>query len=151
MTQTALRELAAVPGVRIYGIADPDSPRIARRLGVISFELKHVPHNLLAEELAETAGFGVRTGCHCAHILVKRLLRMHPVREALANLGMKLIPRITSSLLPGLARVSFGLENSQADVRRLARALEKISGRRAPSSRGSWPRPIMRRRYCREH
>jgi hypothetical protein len=131
LTRTALRELWAVPGVRIHGIADPDSPRIARRLGVISFELKHVPHNLLAQELAETAGFGVRTGCHCAHILVKRLLRMHPAREAVANLGMKLVPQITSSVLPGLVRVSFGLENSAADVHRLARALEKISGQRS--------------------
>ena len=130
LTKTALRELAAVPGVRLYGVADPDSPRLVRRLGVISFGLKHVPHNLLAEELAETAGFGVRTGCHCAHILVKRLLRMHPLREALSNLGLKLVPRFTVSLLPGLTRVSFGLENSEADVRRLARALEKIAGRR---------------------
>jgi selenocysteine lyase/cysteine desulfurase len=130
LTRTALRELGAVPGVRIHGIADPDSPRIARRLGVISFEMRHIPHNLLAKELAETAGFGVRTGCHCAQILVKRLLRINPVREAVANLGMKLVPRITRSVLPGLARISFGLENSPDDVRRLAWALEKISGRR---------------------
>ncbi len=130
LTRTALRELAAVPGVQLCGLADPDSPRIARRLGVISFGLKGVPHNLAAEELAETAGIGVRAGCFCAHILVKQLLRIHPVREVLSNLGMKFAARITRSLLPGLVRASFGLENDEADVHRLARALEKIAGQR---------------------
>jgi len=130
LTRTALRELAAVPGVRLYGVADPDSPRLTRRLGVISFELRNVPHNLAAVELAETAGIGARTGCHCAHLLVKRLLRIQPAREALANLGMKLAPRFTKSLLPGLVRVSFGLENDEADVRRLTLALEKAVGLR---------------------
>ena len=130
LTRTALRELGAVPGVRLYGVTDPDSPRIDRRLGVLSFGLKRVPHNLAARELAETAGIGVRAGCHCAHILVKRILRMHRVREALSNLGMRFVPRITRSILPGLVRVSFGLVNSEADVHRLALALEKIANRR---------------------
>lgn len=130
LTRSALRELAAVPGIRVYGIADPDSPRIARRLGVISFGLKTVPHNLVAEELAETAGIGVRTGCHCAHVLVKRLLGIHPAREALASLGSAVAPRIIAPLLPGLVRVSFGLENDETDVRRLTLALEKTAVRR---------------------
>ncbi len=130
LTRTALRELAAVPGLRLYGVTDPDSPRLARRLGIISFGLKRLPHNLAAEELAETAGIGVRTGCHCAQILVKRLLRIHPAREFLANLGSKFAPRVTRSFLPGLVRVSFGLENEASDVRRLALALKKIAGRR---------------------
>jgi len=129
-TRAALKELAAVPGLRLTGIADPDSPRLARRLGVISFEMKDVPHNLVAKELAETGGFGVRTGCHCAHLLVKRLLGMKPAREALANLGMKIAPRIMGFVLPGLVRVSFGLENGEADIRRLARTLKEIAGRR---------------------
>lgn len=119
-----------MPAVQLYGVAGPDSPRLARRLGVISFGLKNVPHNLAAAELAETAGIGVRTGCHCAHILVKRLLHIHALREALSNLGMRFAPRITRSLLPGLVRVSFVLENDEADVRRLVVALEKIAGRR---------------------
>jgi selenocysteine lyase/cysteine desulfurase len=130
LTRTALRKLASVAGVQVYGIKDPDSPRLARRLGVISFGLKRVPHNLAAEELAET-GIGVRTGCHCAHLLVKRLLGIPPAREALANFGSRLAPRITKSLLPGLVRVSLGLENDEADVRRLALALEKITRRRS--------------------
>ncbi len=130
LTRSALRELAAVPGLQVYGIADPDSPRISRRLGVICFGLARVPHNLAAKELAERAGIGVRTGCHCAHILVKRLLGIHPVREALSNLGLALAPRIIRPLLPGLVRVSLGLENDGADIRGLAHALSEIACRR---------------------
>jgi len=132
LTRTALKELSAVPGLRLYGVSDPGSPRLARRLGVISFELENVPHNLAAMELAETAGIGVRTGCFCAHLLVKRLMRIHPAREVLADLGLKLFPGITKSLLPGLIRVSFGLANDEADVLRLSLALEKIAARRRP-------------------
>ncbi len=130
LTRSALRELAAVPGLQVYGIADPYSPRISRRLGVISFGLTRVPHNLAAEELAERAGIGVRTGCHCAHILVKRLLGIHRVREALSNLGLSLAPRIIKPLLPGLIRVSFGLENDESEIRRLTLALKEIACRR---------------------
>ena len=130
LTRLALRELASVPGLRLFGMAVPDSPRVGRRLGVFSFELKHVPFNLAAEDLAETAGIGVRAGCHCAHLLVKRLLRIPPVREVLADFGLRLAPRITQSFLPGVVRVSIGLENDEADIRRLALALEKISARR---------------------
>lgn len=130
LTRTALRELAGVPGLEIYGIRDPDSPRIKQKGGVISFGLNHTPHNLAAEKLAETAGIGARTGCFCAHILVKQLLRIHPIREAMAHLGLKLAPGVIKSLLPGLVRISFGLENDEADVRRLVMALKRIAGER---------------------
>ncbi len=135
LTRAALRELAAVPGLRVCGITDPYSPRIARRLGVVSFGLKNIPYNLAADELVETDGLGVRTGCFCAHILVKRLLNIHPIREALSNLGLRHAPRLTKSALPGLVRVSFGLGNDESDVRILAQALKRIS-RRRPSLLG---------------
>ena len=127
LTWMALRDLAAVPGIEIYGIKDPDSPRFERRGGVISFGLKRVPHNLVAEKLAGEGGIGVRNGCFCAHILVKRLLGIPPVREALADVGLRLAPRLTKSLLPGLVRVSFGIENDERDVGRLVTALKIIA------------------------
>ena len=127
LTRKALRDLSAVPGIEIYGLKDPNSPRFERKGGVISFGLKRVPHNLVAENLAEENGIGVRNGCFCAHILVKRLLGIHPVREALANVGLRLAPRLTKSLLPGLVRVSFGIENDERDVGRLVTSLKKIA------------------------
>ncbi|MGA2533164.1 MAG: aminotransferase class V-fold PLP-dependent enzyme [Candidatus Aminicenantales bacterium] len=130
LTGKALRELAAVPGIEIYGIKDPDSPRFERRGGVVSFGLKRVPHNLVAEKLAGEGGIGVRDGCFCAHILVKRLLGISPVREALADAGLRLAPRLTKSMLPGLVRVSFGIENDERDIGRLVNALMNIAAER---------------------
>jgi len=127
LTRRALRDLAAVPGIEIYGLKDPGSPRFERRGGVISFGLARVPHNLVAEKLAGEGGIGVRNGCFCAHILVKRLLGIPPFREALADLGLRLAPRLTKSLLPGLVRVSFGIENDERDIGRLVKALKKIA------------------------
>jgi selenocysteine lyase/cysteine desulfurase len=127
LTRKALRDLAAVPGIEIYGLKDPNSPRFERKGGVISFGMKRMPHNLVAEKLAEEGGIGVRNGCFCAHILVKRLLGIHPVREALANVGLRLSPRLTKSLLPGLVRVSFGIENDERDIGRLVTSLKKIA------------------------
>lgn len=130
LTRKTLLKLATVPHVEIFGIKDPDSARFQKKGGVICFGLKHVPHNLVAEKLAEQGGIGVRSGCFCAHLLVKRLLRIHPSREALANLGLKLRPAWTKSVLPGLVRVSFGLENDEHDVNHLIKTLKKIADQR---------------------
>lgn len=99
---------------------------------VIAFRLRRVPHNLAAKELAEYGGIGVRHGCFCAHLLVKHLLKIHPVRAFAAEVGLIVIPRLTSVLLPGLIRVSFGLENEDSEVDRLIKVLERIDS--APRS-----------------
>lgn len=70
---------------------------------------------------------GVRDGCFCAHVLVKRLLGIPPVREVLADAGLRLAPRLTKSMLPGLVRVSFGIENDERDIDRLVHSLMKIA------------------------
>jgi len=127
LTRRALRGLAQIPGLKIYGIKDPDLPRFPQRGGVIVFSLKNVPHNLVAKELAEQGGIGVRDGCFCAHLLVKRLLNIHPLRARAADLGLILFPRFTSVVLPGLVRVSLGIENDKEDVDTLIRVLDKIA------------------------
>jgi len=126
LTRRALRGLAQISGLKIYGIQDPDSPRFAQKGGVIVFSLKDVPHNLATQELAEQGGIGVRDGCHCAHLLVKRLLKIHPLRARMADLGLILFPQFTSVVLPGLVRVSLGIENDKEDVDTLIRVLGKI-------------------------
>jgi len=127
LTRRALRSLAQIPGLKIYGIEDPDSPRFPQKGGVIVFSLKDVPHNLAAKELAELGGIGTRNGCFCAHLLVKRLLKIHPLRARAADLGLILFPQFTSVILPGLVRVSLGIENDKADVDTLIRVLGKIA------------------------
>jgi selenocysteine lyase/cysteine desulfurase len=123
MTARALRGLAQIPGLEIYGIKNPDSPRFAQKGGVIVFNLKDIMANRVAKELAEQ-GIGVRYGCHCAHLLIKHLLNIPPVLAQFQGLLVTLFPKLS---LPGLTRMSLGLENSEEDVDTLTHVLGKIA------------------------
>lgn len=139
LVRRLLRGLPKFQGIEVFGIGDPDSKRFHQKGGVISFSFKGVPHNLAAKELAEYGGIGVRHGCFCAHLLVKRLLKIDPLRAFAADVCLILLPGLTSLLLPGLIRVSFGLGNEESEVDRLIQVLEKID---------SVPRSIVNRRLA---
>ncbi len=126
LTARALRGLAQIPGLKIYGIKDPESPRFARKGGVIVFNMKGMMAPRVAKELSQRGGIGVRYGCHCAHLLVKHLLHVGHGLERFQRVMLTLFPGIS---LPGLTRVSFGIENSEEDVDVLIRVLEKIAGK----------------------
>ena len=130
LTERTLRGLARVPGLRVHGTADPDSPRFARRGGVIAFSLRGAMPSRVARELAERCGIGVRSGCHCAHMLVKRMLKTPPAVERLQRLLVTVFPRLE---LPGVARVSLGLENGQEHVDALLAALDAIARKTRPA------------------
>lgn len=132
ITALVLHGLVKIPGVKIFGVQDLESSRFKERLGIIAIRLEKVPHNLVALELAEYGGIGVRNGCFCAHILVSRLLRIHSFRVSTSKVLFRLIPKLTRTLLPGLVRVSFGLQNDENDVKHLIQVLERIS--REPQS-----------------
>ena len=101
-----------------------DSPRFAQKGGVIVFRLQGIMANQVAKELAERGGIGVRAGCHCAHLLIKHLLNIHPLQKLLQGLVVTLFPQIA---LPGLTRVSLGIENSEEEVDTLIHVLGKIA------------------------
>jgi selenocysteine lyase/cysteine desulfurase len=132
LTRRALRGMANVPGVRVYGIQDPDSPRFHAKGGVIVFDLATTPRNLAAKELSERAGIGVRDGCFCAHFISRELAGIHPIRTLIGALGLYVARDFFREILPGLVRVSFGLENDKHDVDALIEALGHIS--RTPRS-----------------
>ncbi|UCF13110.1 MAG: aminotransferase class V-fold PLP-dependent enzyme [Thermoplasmatales archaeon] len=133
LTQRALRGLSRIPNIEIFGIQNPDSPRFHTKGGVIVFSLKKVPHNLVAKELAEYGGIGVRNGCFCAHLLIKRIVMIHPIRILGAKLFYMFLPKLTSKTLPGLVRVSFGIENNKKEVDWLIQTLKIIASK--PRSR----------------
>lgn len=124
LTGRALRGMAKIPGLKIYGVSDPDSNLFTQKGGVIVFALKGVMPNRLAKELAERFGIGARYGCHCAHMLVKHLLNIGPVLQQFQGLLVTLFPQIN---LPGVVRISLGIENSEEDADKLIKALEKIA------------------------
>jgi selenocysteine lyase/cysteine desulfurase len=133
LTSQALHGLSQVPGLKIYGIQDPESPRFARKGGVIPFNLKPYISYQVAQKLAEQSGIGVRAGCHCAHLLVKHMLHIPPWLQQAQGLLLSLFPHLN---LPGVARVSLGIENSPAEIDDLIQALDQIA-RQTPDPMGN--------------
>jgi selenocysteine lyase/cysteine desulfurase len=124
LTRCALSGLAQIADLQIYGVKDPDSPRFAQKGGVIVFSLKDIMADKVAKELVERRGIGVRSGCHCAHMLVKRLVNVSPLLERFQGLMLTLLPKIN---LPGIVRVSLGIENSKEDIDALINVLNQIA------------------------
>jgi hypothetical protein len=87
----------------------------------------------VAKELGERGAIGVRDGCFCAHFIVRDLTSIHPIRTFIGAVGLKVAPEFFRRLLPGLVRVSFGLENDEGDVDAFLDTLRTIA--RAPRSR----------------
>ncbi len=126
LTGRALQGLMQIPGLTVYGIKDPASPRFAQKGGVILFGMEGILAPEVAKQLAERGGIGVRAGCHCAHLLIKHLLHISPSLQLFQGLIVSLLPQVS---LPGLTRVSLGIENSEEDIDTLMHVLSKIAGR----------------------
>lgn len=96
LTQLALKGLAAIPGVTIFG------PRRAEdRGGLVAFSVAGVhPHDV--SQLLDEGGIAARSGHHCAE----------PLHRALA--------------VAATTRVSFGVYNTPTEVRTFAKALEQV-------------------------
>lgn len=124
LTVRILQGLSQINGLEIYGVKLPESPEFAHKLGVIVFAFKNKISTQVGKELALQDGIGVRTGCHCAHIIVKHILRVGPGLEKFQKLIVTLFPKLA---LPGVVRVSLGIENSEEDVDRLIRTLESLA------------------------
>ncbi|MFW9984544.1 MAG: aminotransferase class V-fold PLP-dependent enzyme [Candidatus Odinarchaeota archaeon] len=135
LTHRMLQGLAQLSEVEIFGVKNLKSPRFSQRSGIIVISLKKVPHNLVAKELAELGGIGIRNGCFCAHLLVQRILRIHPVRIFAARIFLLVLPTLTNLLLPGLIRISFGIENNENDVDHFIQTLVEID--QTPRSRAT--------------
>lgn len=121
LTDHALRSLATVPGLKIYGSTQPQD---SQRLGVISFQLMGYHHTLVAAILAFFAGIGVRSGCFCAQPYLHRLLDLDA--RAIYRLRKQLTLGDTQ-YLPGLVRISLGMYNRSRELDRLVEALHEIT------------------------
>ncbi len=124
LTARALLGMGRVPGLKIYGIANPESSTFVHKGGVIPFNLKSAISHKVARELAARGGIGVRSGCHCAHLTVKRMLGIPPWAERLQGVILTVLRRLE---LPGVVRVSLGIENSEEDVDTLIHVLGGIA------------------------
>ncbi len=97
LTKYALEKMSQVKGITIYGVKD-----VLNRGGVISFNFHDVhPHDVAT--IIDREGIAVRSGHHCAQVLMERL------NVAATN------------------RVSFYIYNTKEDVDKLIKSLEKVS------------------------
>ncbi|TFG95358.1 MAG: aminotransferase class V-fold PLP-dependent enzyme, partial [Calditrichales bacterium] len=121
LTRYALKELKKIPGLIFYGSVDEKD--VHNRLGVISFNIKDMPHALVGAILNYEGGVGVRNGCFCAHPYVKCLLGVSI--EETKILEEKILSHDRSSV-PGAVRVSFGMYNTHEEVDLMIHALKNI-------------------------
>jgi selenocysteine lyase/cysteine desulfurase len=126
LTQITVEKLNNMKDVEVFGVTDPNSINFKKRGSIVAFSLKTVPHNLAAKELAEYGGIGIRDGCFCAHMLVHQVLNIQKIRILGAEMTSIIIPEKTRMCIPGLLRVSFGIENTISDVEILLRAIESL-------------------------
>ena len=97
LTEYALEKMSKVKGITIYGTKD-----ISKRGGVISFNFHDVhPHDVA--HIIDREGVAIRSGHHCAQVLMERL------DVAATN------------------RASFYVYNTKEDVDRLIDSLENVS------------------------
>jgi cysteine desulfurase/selenocysteine lyase len=122
LTAHALRGMGRIPGVRVFGDADPE--RAAERLGVIPFSVDGVSHFLVAAVLGYEFAIGVRSGCFCAHPYV---LRLSGLDHAQAEAARGRILAGDRSEMPGMTRISFGLYNTSDEVDAFLEALASVA------------------------
>ena len=97
LTQYAIDKLSQVNGLQIYGTKD-----ISKRGGVISFNFADVhPHDVA--QIIDEEGIAVRSGHHCAQVLMERL-----------NVA-------------ATSRASFYIYNTKEDVDALVNSLNKVA------------------------
>jgi cysteine desulfurase/selenocysteine lyase len=97
LTKYALDKMSKVKGITIYGTKD-----ISKRGGVISFNFHDVhPHDVA--HIIDREGVAIRSGHHCAQVLMERL------NVAATN------------------RASFYIYNTKEDVDVLVRSLDKVA------------------------
>ena len=124
LTAYTLNKLSVIPGIRIFGIKNPDIPEFGNKGGVIVFILKNTMPDQTAKKLALSGGIGVRYGCHCSHILVKHLHKIPSGLEKFQRLIVTLFPSVE---LPGVVRISLGIQNKKEEIDKLAEELKCIA------------------------
>ena len=127
LTSYILKGLSTVAGIKIYGVNDCSCSQFQEKGSTVVFSCASVPHNMAAKELAERGGIGVRSGCFCAHMIVKQLMNIHPARIYTADKLIKIFPDLIVQVLPGLIRVSLGLLNEKKHIDHFIMTLQDIS------------------------
>lgn len=121
LTQYALDRFEAIDGLHLYG---SHRLEVAERIGVVTFNLRELPHGLVTAALNDYFGIAVRNECFCAQPFVRQLLGISDAQGVAPDSCLDECAPVEQ---PGMVRVSFGLYNTRADVDAAAAALTHIS------------------------
>lgn len=105
LTEYALKRLNLLDDVEIYGESNLTFPKV----GIISFNIKDMPHLMLSTILSLEAGIATRNGCFCAQPYSQQLLNVS-VNEVESH---KSNP---SEVKYGMVRLSFGFYNTFSEI-----------------------------------
>ena len=109
-----MKNLKNIPSIKIYGDINEKN-----KIGVISFNVKGICHEEVAESLSRIRGIFVRSGCFCAHPYAKRLLGEIQGRPCEYLM-------YSDKVRPGMVRISLGLYNNIYEVDEFLNTLEYI-------------------------
>jgi selenocysteine lyase/cysteine desulfurase len=116
LLNNAYNKLKSIPDIELY----TDIRSREKHIAVIPFNIKGLPHHIIAEILSSETGIAVRNGCFCAQPYVQRLLKLSK-QEIVSYIKYPKAPR------PGMVRLSFGLYNDLSEIEILIKALFQIS------------------------
>ena len=119
LTMQLLEGLRALEHVKVLGHLDA-----GRRIGVVSFTVEGLPHEIAASVLDREAAIAVRNGCFCAHPYVHQLLGLEDTSEFQRRLEAG-----EETALPGAIRASVGIYNTEQEVDTLLKMVRSLRGR----------------------
>lgn len=125
LTSCLIEELNSLSNINIYSPLGTSSS--IDTVGVISFNIQDIPHNLVAAVLSYEGGIGVRNGCFCAHPYIHKLLKLSP--KEIVDVQTRLLLEDMSQI-PGMVRVSFGVYNTINEIQSFKNTLKYISNNR---------------------
>ncbi|WP_330396821.1 aminotransferase class V-fold PLP-dependent enzyme [Anaeromicrobium sediminis] len=115
LTSYALQRLSNIPDIELYG----DKEHYGDRVSIIPFNIKGIPHHMVATILSYEGGIAVRNGCFCAQPYIQNLLHI-PLDEV-----KKRIDDPTADH-PGMVRISFGLYNTYSEIDTFTNFIKRI-------------------------
>lgn len=115
LTKYTINRLKALPEVKLYCVAD----KFADRVGIISFNVRGIPHDITAKILSYEWGIAVRNGCFCAQPYVRKLLNISEEEE-------EHYIKDNSIKRPGMVRISFGMYNDYSEIDLMVDAISEI-------------------------
>lgn len=120
LTDHAIDSLENIPYVELYH--NPKDKE--NRVSIIPFNIRGIPHDIVANILSNEAGISVRNGCFCAQPYIQMMLNISPEETN------RYIEDDTLTH-PGMVRISFGIYNAIEEINVLVKALQNISLNRA--------------------